>query len=226
MQEIAAGIHRWTAPHPEWRTRDEWGHEVVSYALVCADSLALVDPLLPPDGTPEWEEITTRLDKLAAAAPALEILITIPYHTRSAEPLYRRFRGRLPVTLWGHPAVARRFLDADTPLTPIVAGARAGTAAVACPIGKPRRYETPLFFPEHRALAFGDALVTYEGAPRVWQPGPFTVAWYRDRFLPTLRPLMELDVERLLFTHGEPILSGGRAALGEALAAAPFDLGS
>ncbi len=46
MRELAPGIFSWTAPHPEWRPKAE---EVVSYALVDGDTLALVDPLLPAD---------------------------------------------------------------------------------------------------------------------------------------------------------------------------------
>jgi hypothetical protein len=32
-----------------------------------------------------------------------------------------------------------------------------------------------------------------------------------------LRPLLELPIESVLVSHGEPVLSGGRAALAEAL---------
>ena len=32
-----------------------------------------------------------------------------------------------------------------------------------------------------------------------------------------LRPLLELEIERVLVSHGEPVLSGGRAALAQAL---------
>jgi hypothetical protein len=35
-----------------------------------------------------------------------------------------------------------------------------------------------------------------------------------------LRPLLELPIERVLVSHGEPVLSGGREALAEALDAA------
>jgi hypothetical protein len=58
---------------------------------------------------------------------------------------------------------------------------------------------------------------------RIWQQGPFSRQWYRDKFLPTLLPLLELDTERILVTHGPPILKGGRQALRAALAAPPWD---
>jgi len=223
MDEIAPGIWRWPAPHPEWSTRTEWGKRVASYALVSEATLSLVDPLLPPDGSAQHDEVVARLDELAAAAPRLDILVTIPYHTRSAERLYRRYREQVAAAIWGHPAVAKRFLDSETPLTTIVPGKSVGAAAEAFAIGKPRRYETPLHFEDHRVLAFGDAVIGFEGTLRVWQPGPFSPTWYRDGFLPTLTPLLELDFERVLVTHGPPVLRDGRAALAAALAAPPWD---
>ena len=46
MDELAAGIRRWTAPHPEWRPAVE---EVESYALIVGPALLLVDPLVPAE---------------------------------------------------------------------------------------------------------------------------------------------------------------------------------
>jgi hypothetical protein len=46
--------------------------------------------------------------------------------------------------------------------------------------------------------------------------------FYRERFNPTLEPLLELDPERVLVTHGEPVLSDGRARLRAAIAAGPW----
>ena len=39
-------------------------------------------------------------------------------------------------------------------------------------IGKPRRIETPLLIPSHRALVFGDAVAEEGGRLRVWAAGP------------------------------------------------------
>ena len=46
--------------------------------------------------------------------------------------------------------------------------------------------------------------------------------WYRERFVPTLDALLDLAVERVLVTHGEPVLDDGAAALRGALAAEPW----
>jgi hypothetical protein len=239
MNEIAPGIWRWTARHPEWHTRIEWGHEVASFALV-GDALVLVDPLLPApaeDGRPDTDrrpgtdgrpdtraDVERILDRLAGRATRLEIMITIPYHTRSAEELLARYRDALPTTIWGHRAVAKRFRDPATTLHEIEPGKTVGDGgALALAIGKPRRFEMPLFFPAHRALAFGDAVIGIDGGLRVWQQASTDPAWHERVFVPTMRPLLRRDAERVLTTHGDPVLHDGRQALEAALAAGPWD---
>jgi len=224
MNEIAPGIWRWTARHPEWHTRIDWGHEVACFALVGnRGALALVDPLVPALDAPQRAEVDRALDRLAREADRLDIMITIPYHTRSAEELSARYRDTLPTAIWGHRAVAKRFRDAETVLHEIVPGETVGDGAFALAIGKPRRFETPLYFAEHRALAFGDAVIGFGGGLRVWQWAPTAPLWYERAFLPTLRPLLDLDVERVLVTHGPPVLHDGTRALEEAMAAGPWD---
>ena len=228
MEQLAAEIYSWATPHPEWRTAAEWGHTVNSYALVCFDTVVLVDPLLPSSGDTGRDPLIDELDGLAEGSRALEIMVTIPYHTRSAEILYQRYAGSEPhPRLWGHKAVATRLQDPSTelntyvPLEPIRDEER--VVAVPYPIGNPRRYETPLWIPELRAIAFGDAVVGVEGTLRIWQPGPFSTAWYREKFLPTLRPLLELEAEHALVTHGPPVMHGAARALADAVAAPPWD---
>lgn len=201
---------------------------MVSYAIDVDEVLVLVDPLLPPDPSSERTELLAELDGRVTAARALEVMITIPYHTRSAEEIYHRYAPAADVRIWGHPAVARRYRRDDTPLEQIRPG-KGGVPAIlaagveAFPIGNPRRYETPLWVPGLRSLVFGDAVVGYAGELKVWQPGPFSDAWYRGKLLPTLRPLLDLEPETVLTTHGPPIVQGGTAALHAALAAPPWD---
>ena len=168
MDELSRGIFRWTAPHPEWRTRIDWGHEVASFALVAADALVLIDPQLPPEGSAALAPLLAELDRLAGAAGRLEIMITVPYHARSAEPLYERYRAKLASRIWAHPATAKRFVH-QTPFTRIEPGVPVAGLARAFAIGNPRRHETPLYFADHKALAFGDTVIGFEGTLRVWQ---------------------------------------------------------
>ena len=222
MDELSRGIFRWTAPHPEWRTRIAWGHEVASFALVAGDALVLIDPQLPPEGSVALAPLLAELDRLAGSADRLEIMITVPYHVRSAEPLYERYSAKLSSRVWGHPAVAKRFVR-QTPFTRIEPGVTVAGLASAFAIGNPRRHETPLYFADHEALAFGDTVIGFEGTLRVWQEGPASPVWYREKLLPTLRPLLDLDVERVLVTHGPAMVEGGRQKLRAALEAPPWD---
>ena len=223
-EQIVPGIHRWTCPHPEYRTGSE---EVVSYALVADDAVALVDPLLPAEDDGRRAPVIADLDALVGATRRLEIMVTIPYHTRSAEVLFERYWGDVPTRLWGNAAVRDRFAW-DTPLTEIPRGVPGTFAEIAdglaraYTIGSPKRLETPLSFPALRTLAFGDAIVALpDGSLRVWNFSAGKEAWYQSRFLPTLEPLAALEVESVLVTHGPPVTRAGRRALGAALAAPP-----
>ena len=222
MDEIAPGIWRWTGRHPEWHTQIEWGHEVASFALV-GNGLVLVDPLLPATIAPARAGLDRAIERLAREASRLDIMITIPYHTRSAEELFLRYRSALPTAIWGHRAVTKRFKDPSTALRKIEPGDRVGEDATALAIGNPRRYEMPLYFPGHRALAFGDAVISYKGVLRIWQESPTDPDWHEQVFVPTLRPLLDLDVERVLVTHGPPVLHDGRQALADAMTAGAWD---
>lgn len=214
MDELASDLWSWTARHPEWHPRDEFGSEVRSYALRHGAGTILIDPLVPADG----EALLADLDRVVTGGVA--ILITIPYHARSAELLWRRYRRDAAV--WGHRAVAKR-LAGDVPLRTIEPGVTLPGGARAFAIGNPRRFETPLYLPSQRALAFGDAVVEAGGKLRVWLQQLITeerLAWYQRRFLPTLAPLSQLDVEQVLVTHGRPVLEDG--ALAAALDAPPW----
>jgi glyoxylase-like metal-dependent hydrolase (beta-lactamase superfamily II) len=217
MKQLSPGVYRWTAPHPEYRTSAE---EVACYALTAPEGLALVDPLLP-DG-PAGDALLRQLDGLTRTAPRIDLLITIPYHTRSAEKLWRDWHETVETRIWGHPSVGKRFTDARTPLEHIDVGAPLGPLARAVAIGKPRRNETPLYFPSQRALAFGDTVVGMpDGSLRIWAQGRVEPTWYKERFLPTLQPLMALDVAHVLVTHGPAVVGRGQEALRSALAAPP-----
>jgi hypothetical protein len=212
VDEIATGIWRWTAPHPDWQPDVEWGREVASYALAVDGTLVLVDPLVPDDVWP-------RLDELAARQAVVAALVTIPFHVRSSEDVLARYGAKASV--WGHPTVANELRDGSS-LRPIEPGAPLPGGAEAFAID--RRQEMPLWFPSHRALAFGDAVVGVDGALRVWEDADSAsrMAWYRTRLVPRLEPLLALDAESVLVTHGRPAVGGGRKALREALAADPW----
>jgi hypothetical protein len=217
MQEIADGLWRWTARHPEWHP-GEFGAQVASFALQDGDAMLLIDPLLP-EGEHDAAVVLAALDALARAQVA--ILISIPYHVRSAETLADRYEA----TIHGHPAAAKR-LHSQQRFQAIGASGDSLPAGVrAFTIGKPKRFEMPLWLPSHSALVFGDAVVEVDGELRVWAQSAVDAGrrrFHHERFNPTLAPLVELGAERVLVTHGEPVLADGSAELARALEREPF----
>jgi hypothetical protein len=217
MEKLMEGLWRWTARHPEWHPGD-FGAEVACFAAQAGDTTLLIDPLLPPDPQPVLEVVDVALkDRLA-------ILITIPYHVRSSEELWKRYRKQAEATIHGHPACAKRLTD-ESGFRPIDTDEELPGGVTAHPIGKPRRYETPLHLPSHAALVFGDAVAEWDGRLRVWAADKVDAKverFYRERFNPTLRPLLDLDFDAVLPTHGEPVLDGGKQELRQALEARPW----
>lgn len=218
MDKLTEGLWRWTARHPEWHP-GEFGAEVACFAAAAGDgTLLLIDPLLPP----EPEPVLDVLDKQAGGRVA--ILISIPYHVRSSEALWRRYRKAAEVTIHGHPACAKRLKDTSAfheidPAVPLPGGVTAHA------IGKPRRYETPLHLPSHGALVFGDAIAETDGRLVMWSADKVDAKvdrFYRERFAPTLEPLLDLDFDAALVTHGKPLMKNGKRALRQALAAKPW----
>jgi hypothetical protein len=217
MEKLSDGLWRWTARHPEWHP-GQFGAEVACFAARAGDTTLLIDPLLPPEPQAVLDVVDAQVgDRLA-------ILITIPYHVRSSEELWRRYRKDAETTIHGHPACAKRLED-KSGFHPIDTDAELPGGVTAHPIGKPRRYETPLHLPSHKALVFGDAVAEWEGRLRVWAADKVDAKverFYRERFNPTLQPLLDLDFDAVLPTHGEPVLDGGKQKLRQALRSKPW----
>jgi len=218
MEKLTDGLWRWTARHPEWHP-GEFGAEVACFAAQAGDTTLLIDPLLPQTDT------DTVLDAIdGALRDRLAILITIPYHVRSSEELWKRYRKEAETTIHGHPACAKRLKDKSA-FRAIDTDDELPGGVTAHPIGKPRRYETPLHLPSHGALVFGDAVAEWKGKLVVWAADKVDAKverFYRERFNPTLEPLLDLDFDAVLSTHGEPVLHGGKQALRKALKAKPW----
>jgi hypothetical protein len=207
VKELAAGIWRWTARHPEWHPPTDFGAEVASYLVHHAGATVLVDPLI---------EDLAALDGLIVGD--VVVAITIPYHVRSAVAAVDRWGG----VVLGHPALRKRLPDAvrfqeAVPGEALPGGVRAHDIK--------RTNERPLELPGVRALALGDRIVGTDDGLRFWMQRAATDErrrWYRDVAVPLLEPLTQLDVERVLVTHGPPVLRDGRRALADALAAEPW----
>ena len=72
-------------------------------------------------------------------------------------------------------------------------------------------------------------VIEIDGELRVWprhRNGERRRIWYEQRFVPTLDALTRLDVERVLVTHGEPVLRDGAHPLAASLARPPWSRSS
>jgi glyoxylase-like metal-dependent hydrolase (beta-lactamase superfamily II) len=198
MQELRPGLWTWTARHPEWRTpADGWGPDVRSYALDAAGALVLIDPLSPP----------SLVEELAAGRQAV-VVLTVPAHERSAAECVERL-GALVL------APAKALGDLSIPATAYAVGDMLPGGVEACTGFWPN--EATLWVAAHRALVTGDVLLAEHGLsipPDDWLEDAATP----DRLREGLRPLLELPVERVLPTHGHPVLVDAGAQLAAALA--------
>jgi hypothetical protein len=195
---------------------------MTAYALRDGEDTILIDPLVAG----ETEPLLAALDEIVRGR--VRILITTPFHVRGSELLWRRWRDRHEVTIFGHEHCATR-LDDRRAFRPLRGGETLDGGVRAHTIGRPPRAEIPFELPSHRALAFGDTVLEVDGALRIWprhRNGERRRIWYEQRFLPTLVALTGLDVERVLVTHGEPVLRDGARALSASLAQPPWSRSS
>jgi hypothetical protein len=192
IEDLGGGVWRWALPHPEWRKRSE---RVNCYAIRAGEDTVLIDPLLD-------DETAEALDPVIAGT--VTIAVTIPYHVRSAEQASRRWSAAIV----GHPDLAKRL-----PGLKVQEGAPGITLH---PL--PRHKEKIVQVAD--TLSFGDRIVGIDGGLRIWGQRQLT-----EQHIKLLRewltPLTRLDVERVLTTHGDPVLRDGTAALAEALEAPP-----
>ena len=217
VEELAPGLWSWTAPRggiPETMT---------AYALRDEEGTVLVDPLSGPLGREPDEALLAALDEIVRGR--VRIVITTPFHVRGSDLLWRRWRDRHDVTIYGHEQCVRpeRLTDRSA-FQPLRGGEELEGGVRTHTIGKPKRAEMPIELPSHRAIAFGDSVLEVDGGLRVWEDldGDRRRAWYEQRFLPTLEALAALDIERILVTHGEPVLQDGARALRKALNREPW----
>jgi hypothetical protein len=155
--------------------------------------VVLIDPLLPLEGRAQF---LSWLDKRVAARPA-SVLTTIRWHRRDRDELAERY------------------------------GASTSRASNALPCGVEKRPlrgagETLFWLPAAAALVAGDSLIGAEHGelricPQSWLSGAKV---NRAELAGLLRPLLELPIDRVLVSHGEPVLREGRAALARAITAA------
>jgi glyoxylase-like metal-dependent hydrolase (beta-lactamase superfamily II) len=206
--QVAPGLWRWTGYHAEWK------EDVGSVYLETGDGVVLIDPLVPPED-PErfWQALDRDVDR---AGGQVHVLVTIFWHTRSAAAMVERYGARLWAPTTSRAAVERRageVTQAFRPGDPLPGGIEAFRSA--------RRTEVVYWLPQHCALVPGDVLIG-DGSggvtmcPESWLPG----ATGHSELAASLQLLLELPVNRVLVSHGDPVLEDGSQALRAALESA------
>ena len=192
-REIAPGLRRWTALH------DEWEEQVGSLALETDDGLVLIDPIDPPRGLRKPDHV----------------LLTVFWHGRSAGGV-----GAKHVWAWSRSVrrLRNRGVEVTDPFTggdPLPGGVRAIETA--------RDGEVVFWLPKQRAVAVGDVLLGAGAKPRATAdalrlcPERWLGSKSHDDLRASLRPLLDLRVQRVLVSHGDPVLRAGKRALAAVL---------
>jgi glyoxylase-like metal-dependent hydrolase (beta-lactamase superfamily II) len=195
VEKIASGLWRWTARHPQWTPDEDWPEDVGCVYYEGADAVVLIDPLVPTNEADHfWDALDRDVERAGRPVVALR---TVHWHQRSIDDVLARYPGS---HLW--------TAESNDPLP---------TGIEAYPAN--RANETLFWIVQHRAVVSGDVLLgTDAGGVRVcpdsWLPKDFR----GEEFRASLRFLLELPVEMVLVSHGDPVLVNGHEALAAALA--------
>jgi len=189
VEEIAPGLRRWTAWHEDWR------EEVGCLALETDDGLVLIDPLDPPRELRKPEHV----------------LLTVFWHYRGTPALKAKH-------VWASGRTVKSLANRGVEVTDAIARDRELPGGLGA-IETARHGELLYWLPRQKALAVGDVLLGAGAKPRATDDplrlcperwlGKATHADLRA----SLSPLLDLPVQRVLVSHGKPVLRAGKRAL-------------
>jgi len=200
VERIEDGLWRWTGFHEEWK------QEVASVYAESEDAICLIDPLIPPEAR---DQFLAALDRdVGRLGRAVHVLVTVFWHTRSAQELAERYRAEIWAPSRARAAVERRAgpVRAFRPGDRLPGGVEALATA--------RSNEAVLFLPAFGALVAGDVLLgAADGelrlCPESWLPD----GTGHEALRASLLPLLDLPVTHVLVSHGQPVIGAGGDAL-------------
>lgn len=211
VQEIESGLWRWTAPHPDWLPNSGstggWLREVGSVYCELPGALLLIDPVVPEDAEDAarlWRALDRDVERLGRQVC---VVLTVHWHRRGADEVIARYAA----------------LDGVVP-----------DGATAIPLGDPIG-EIAYSLRRYRALVPGDIVLGGDGiegehcadplrlCPPGWYGRNAAERWWYGGIgmRSALDRLAYENAERVLVSHGTPLLSGGAEAL-RALAAGRY----
>ena len=189
VQLIADGLWRWTAAHPNAANWPDFGPPVPpEVGCVYYEAPDAVVLFDPLLPTGEEEKLLAYLDRdVERLGLPVSILLTAAWHERSA------------------PILRERYGATD----------RIPDSVEAYPIEGAPEEQLAYFIRPHRTLVVAEIFAGDGRGGLALVPSPaLTDRAALDR---SLRVIAELPVERVLVSHGEPVLSDGRRALELAL---------
>ena len=194
MKEIAPGIVRWTARHPNL------GVEVSSYLLV--EEGVVLDPMVPPEG----------LDALREHGEVAHVVLTNRHHDRDSARFVEAFGCPVHVVRQG----LHEYEGKELEVTPFDFGGGLPGALTAHAVYEKWPDEGAIGIPRARALAIADGTIRY-GEELSFVPDHLlgddpeeAKRGLREAFA---RLADEVEPEILLLAHGTPIIGDGSDAL-------------
>jgi hypothetical protein len=197
IREVLPGVHHWTAIHPKIRL------PVDSYYIEPAR--VVLDPMVPREGL-EWFQ---------GREPLSQVVLTNRHHLRHSERYVEAFGCPIRCSEAGlHEFERGPQVEGFAFGQELAPGITAHQVGAICPDDTALHIRTA----SGGALAFADGVTRPRGGGLTFVPG-FLMgddpAAVRVGLRESLRGLLDLDFDNLLFAHGEPLIGGGRVALGE-----------
>ena len=202
VQEIESGLWRWSAPHPEWDPHPEpttgWIEEVGSVYCELPGAILLIDPVVPADEDAAarlWSALDRDVERLRRPVC---VVVTVHWHRRGADAMVARYGA--------HDGVVRTARARSPWVTP------SERPPMPCPVSA-RSWSATSWSAATRSRASARPGVRMcppgwygsTAAERAWYGGP--------RSAERVAAPRAGAAERVLTTHGTPLLSGGSAAL-------------
>ena len=188
---IADGLWRWTAVHPRWKFWPDHEREAPEVGCIyyeAEDATVLIDPLVPAG---EEDDFFRHLDAdVERRRLPVVILLTAEWHRRSADELAARYQARI--------------------------GGALPEGVEEIPIEGADEQQVAYFIRPHAALVTCEVFaVAIDGELRMCASPALKRP---DELETSLERIMGLPIERLLVSHGEPVLVDAKARMAEALA--------
>ena len=204
LEELKPGMWVWKARHPFWNEGDDYPQIVISTFVESGGETVVVDPLAPSlDSIGLWD----RLDR----NPPTIVIATMPDHIRDIDLFSHRYKAKA----YG-PLVFFQEQVPNAEISPAIWETELPGKIV--PLYDARgRAETPLYFPEHKTIVFGDALTERNGELRVWDS-----PWHEKWELPALRDMLNLPFKNVVVSHCEQKSFHTRREFEKALSLKPF----